>query len=129
MLVFVLPLLLAWSIVFPCIFMYLVYRIKGALNDVDNRRKLGYFYNEYTQEGYLWEFVKIFEKELIIIVLTYYEDRIVVKGLIIFLIVFIYGVFTIKFHPYSSKKLNIIDRFSTAICAVSLCLGVLIYAA
>lgn len=61
--------------------------------------------------------------------LTYYEDRIVVKGLIIFLIVFIYGVFTIKFHPYSSKKLNIIDRLSTAICAVSLCLGVLIYAA
>ena len=44
--------------------------------------------------------MKIFEKELVIIFLTFYEDRIVVKGLVIFVIVFIYGAFTVKFHPY-----------------------------
>lgn len=109
--------------------MYLVYKLRNKLDDFESRKKLGYFYNEYTKEGYLWEFVKIFEKELIIIFLTFYEDRVVVKGLIIFLIVFFYGGFTIRFQPYSSKRLNFIDRLSTAICAASLCLGVLIYSA
>lgn len=89
--------------------------------------KLGYFYNEYNQEGYLWEFVKIFSKELIIIALTFYEDAVVIKGLIVFLIIFFYGGFTIIFTPYSSKRLNFIDRLSTAICSGSICLGVLIY--
>ncbi|CAD8063527.1 unnamed protein product [Paramecium sonneborni] len=124
---FVAPMLICWAFLFPCIFMFLVYQMRNHLDKVENRKKLGYFYNEYTSEGYLWEFVKIFEKELIIIFLTFYEDRVVVKGLIIFLIVFFYGGFTVRFHPYSSKRLNFIDRLSTAICAASLCLGVLIY--
>ncbi|CAD8128288.1 unnamed protein product [Paramecium sonneborni] len=124
---FVAPMLICWAFIFPCIFMFLVYQMRNHLDKVENRKKLGYFYNEYTNEGYLWEFVKIFEKELIIIFLTFYEDRVVVKGLIIFLIVFFYGGFTVRFHPYSSKRLNFIDRLSTAICAASLCLGVLIY--
>lgn len=109
--------------------MFLVWKIRDALDDFENRKKLGYFYNEYTKEGYLWEFVKIFQKELIIIFLIFYEDRIVVKGLVVFLIVFIYGGFTVKYHPYTSNRLNNIDRISTAVCAASLCLGVLIYAA
>ena len=90
--------------------------------------KLGYFYNEYNEEGYLWEFVKIFSKEMIIIFLTFYEDQVVIKGLVVFLIIFFYGGFTIIFTPYTSKRLNFIDRLSTAICAGSICLGVLIYA-
>lgn len=75
----------------------------------------------------MWEFVKIFSKELIIIALTFYEDAVVIKGLIVFLIIFFYGGFTIIFTPYSSKRLNFIDRLSTAICSGSICLGVLIY--
>lgn len=63
-----------------------------------------------------------------IISLTYYEDKIVIKGLIVFLIVFFYGAFSFTFIPYKLKKLNFIDQMSTAVCAVSLCLGVLIYA-
>ena len=90
--------------------------------------KLGYFYNEYNEDGYLWEFVKIFSKEMIIIFLTFYEDQVVIKGLIVFLIIFFYGGFTVLFTPYTSKRLNFIDRLSTAICAGSICLGVLIYA-
>lgn len=80
--------------------MYLVRGVRAKLDDFESRKKLGFFYNEYTKEGYLWEFVKIFEKELIIIFLTYYEEKVVVKGLVIFLIVFFYGGFTIIFKPY-----------------------------
>jgi hypothetical protein len=49
------------------------------LNDIDVRFRWGYFFNEYLQQSYYWEFVKILQKELIIIVLTYYDQDIVVK--------------------------------------------------
>lgn len=98
------------------------------MTEIESRKKWGYFYNEYTKGAYLWEFVKIFEKELVIIGLTYYEDKIVIKGLIVFLIVFFYGAFSYEFTPYKMKTLNKIDQLSTAVCAVSLCLGVLIFA-
>ena len=124
---FVTPWLIAWAFLFPSIFFYFVRQIRNDLDNLQNRMKLGYFYNEYNQEGYLWEFVKIFSKELIIIALTFYEDAVVIKGLIVFLIIFFYGGFTIIFTPYSSKRLNFIDRLSTAICSGSICLGVLIY--
>ena len=125
---FILPLLFAWALIFPSVFFVFVKRIKNNLDDLHNRMKLGYFYNEYNEEGYLWEFVKIFSKEMIIIFLTFYEDQVVIKGLVVFLIIFFYGGFTIIFTPYTSKRLNFIDRLSTAICAGSICLGVLIYA-
>ncbi|CAD8060588.1 unnamed protein product [Paramecium sonneborni] len=126
--IFIGPNLLLWSIILPLTFMYLIRRNKHQLETMEIRKRWGFFYHEYTNQAYLWEFVKIFEKELVIISLTYYENKIVIKGLIIFLLVFIYGAFSFAFIPYKQKKLNFIDQMSTAVCSCSLCLGVLIYA-
>ncbi|CAD8151814.1 unnamed protein product [Paramecium pentaurelia] len=126
--IFICPNLLVWSILLPLTFMHLIRRNKHQLDNMEVRKRWGFFYHEYTNQAYLWEFVKIFEKELVIISLTYYENKIVIKGLIIFLIVFLYGAFSFTFIPYKQKKLNFIDQMSTAACSCSLCLGVLIYA-
>ncbi|CAD8146912.1 unnamed protein product [Paramecium pentaurelia] len=126
--IFIGPNLLLWSIILPLTFMHLIRRNKNQLDSMEIRKRWGFFYHEYTNQAYLWEFVKIFEKELVIISLTYYENKIVIKGLIIFLIVFLYGAFSFAFIPYKQKKLNFIDQMSTAVCSCSLCLGVLIYA-
>ncbi|CAD8140909.1 unnamed protein product [Paramecium octaurelia] len=126
--IFIGPNLLLWSILLPLTFMHLIRRNKHQLETMEIRKRWGFFYHEYTNQAYLWEFVKIFEKELVIISLTYYENKIVIKGLIIFLIVFLYGAFSFTFIPYKQKKLNFIDQMSTAVCSCSLCLGVLIYA-
>lgn len=92
--------LLLWSVIFPLIFLYCVKNNKDQLNKMSVLKKWGFFYHEYNEKSYLWEFVKIFEKELVIISLTYYENQIVIKGLIVFLIIFIYGAFSFAFIPY-----------------------------
>ncbi|CAD8143908.1 unnamed protein product [Paramecium octaurelia] len=126
--IFIGPNLLVWSLLLPFIFMHFIRRNKHQLENMEVRKRWGFFYHEYTNQAYLWEFVKIFEKELVIISLTFYENKIVIKGLMIFLIVFLYGAFSFTFIPYKQKKLNFIDQMSTAACSCSLCLGVLIYA-
>jgi hypothetical protein len=124
---FATPMLVLWAILLPGIFAFLVFLIRHKLNDSENRYRLGFFYNEYEQHAYFWEFVKIFEKEFIIIALTYYEEDIVVKGLLIFFMIFIYGELSYKVNPFKSKMLNDLDFFSTTVCEVSICLAILMY--
>lgn len=45
---FVAPMLICWAFLLPCLFMFLVYNVRNKLSDFDTRKKLGYFYNEYT---------------------------------------------------------------------------------
>jgi hypothetical protein len=78
-------------------------------------------------DAYYWEFVKIFQKELMIIVLTYYQDQYIIKGILVFFLIFGYGMLALKTSPYMSKVLNFLDLESTFVCAVSLCGIVLIY--
>ncbi|CAD8050685.1 unnamed protein product [Paramecium primaurelia] len=128
MVIFAGPNIFCWGALFPYIFMHLIRRNNQTLRTIETRRKYGYFYNEYTQHAYLWEFVKIFEKQFVLMALTYYEDTVIIKGLMVFLIVFIYGILSFEFQPYQSKRLNYIDQMSSAVCVLSLCLGVLIKA-
>ena len=51
---------------------------------------LGYLYHEYKNNAYFWEIVKILEKELVIIILKFYEDSIIIKGVIIQFITYLY---------------------------------------
>lgn len=55
------------------------------------RELWGYLYNEYAIKAYYWEFVKILQKECIIIVLSYYEDYIQIKAILIFLVIYAYS--------------------------------------
>lgn len=56
------------------------------------------------------------EKEIIIIALTYYDDEIVIKGLLIFLAIFFYGELSFRINPFKSRTLNYLDFFSTMVC-------------
>ena len=58
----------------PFLFLRLVKSCNRTLEEFNTLKKWGYFYAEYNKEAYLWEFVKIFEKCLVIIALSYYED-------------------------------------------------------
>jgi hypothetical protein len=66
------PMLVLWTVLLPGLFLFLLFRIRHRLDEPENRYRLGFFYNEYENHAYFWEFVKMFEKEIIIIALTYY---------------------------------------------------------
>ena len=84
-------------------------KYKDKLNDLFVLRLYGYLYNEYNHVVYYWEIIKICQKELIIIFLTFYEDIIIIKGTIIFIIVFCYDLFSKRYKPYKRVELNRLD--------------------
>lgn len=71
---FVAPNLACWAFLFPGGFLLAITLSRHKLDLVKYRMRWGFFYNEYTKGAFFWEFVKIFQKEFIIIFLTYYED-------------------------------------------------------
>ena len=84
-------------------------KYKYKLNDTYVLRLYGYLYNEYSKAAYYWELIKICQKELMIIFLTFYEDIIIIKGTIIFIIIFCYDLFSKRYKPYKRVDLNRLD--------------------
>ncbi|CAD8084407.1 unnamed protein product [Paramecium sonneborni] len=126
---FCIPLLFFFGAIVPA---YLWYGIRKNLHHLDLtkvRQIWGYLYNEYKSYAYYWETIKILQKELIIIVLAYYEDHIPIKASLVFLILFGYSFLATAQKPYMSGDLNYLDSKSTVVCAVSIILSSSIYTA
>ncbi|CAD8087564.1 unnamed protein product [Paramecium sonneborni] len=126
---FCFPLLLIFSIFIPTFFWYGVKKNKSNLDKTKVRQKWGYLYNEYKLHAYYWETIKILQKQLIIIVLAYYDDHIPIKASLVFLVLFGYSFLTTSQKPYMTGDLNYLDTQSTVVCAVSIILGSSIYSA
>ncbi|KAM3129372.1 hypothetical protein pb186bvf_018520 [Paramecium bursaria] len=124
---FVLPVLILFGFLVPLILYLKMSKFKARLNDTFVLRVYGYLYNEYSKVTYYWEIIKICQKELIIIFLTFYEDTIIIKGTIVFLIIFCYDVFSKRFKPYKRVDLNKLDSQSSSVCGFSIVLGMAIY--
>ncbi|CAD8209458.1 unnamed protein product [Paramecium octaurelia] len=124
---FVLPSFLVIAFLIPVIFFFAIYYNRKRLDDKSIRQQWGYLYNEYTHQAYFWEIVKIIEKELLLIFLSYYDEYVVKKGILVLLVIYIYQELNIKFKPYSSPNLNKLDSYSANVCIISIALGIGIY--
>ncbi|CAD8048507.1 unnamed protein product [Paramecium sonneborni] len=126
---FIIPSFLILGLIIPFFFWFVVYYNRKQLNQTKVRKMWGYLYNEYKLQTYYWETLKIFQKELIILVLQYYADYVAVKASLVFLILYIYSNLSTKYRPYQSALLNKIDFLSTSICSISIVLASSIYTA
>lgn len=63
--------------------------------------KYGFFYNEFTHDCYYWEFVKMIEKLAIACIMVYFTENVVTKGLLAFLVIFIYMAILYVNEPYT----------------------------
>ncbi|CAD8113596.1 unnamed protein product [Paramecium sonneborni] len=126
---FCLPLLFTFGCILPFFLWFGVHKNKHHLDFSYVRKTWGYLYNEYQLHAYFWETLKILQKEIIIIVLAYYDDHVPIKASLVFLVLFSYTFITIKQKPYMTGQLNKIDTQSTVVCAVSIILASSIYTA
>ncbi|CAD8067418.1 unnamed protein product [Paramecium sonneborni] len=126
---FILPSTLALALIIPAYMFINLYIQRQKLEEENTRKNWGYLYNEYSKNAYFWEIVKILQKGFIIIFLTFYEDLVIIKGALVFMIVFLYQLLTRKYRPYQILQLNIIDELSTLICGTSIVLSITIYQA
>ncbi|CAD8200138.1 unnamed protein product [Paramecium octaurelia] len=121
------PVLFTFGVLLPGLLFNRLYKIRNTLQHMKNRLIWGYLYNEYKEIAYYWEIIKIIQKELIIIVLTFYQDQIIVKAVLAYGIIFIYNYLTLQIFPYQSMQLNILDHQSTRVCGFSIVLAIGIY--
>ncbi|CAD8214829.1 unnamed protein product [Paramecium octaurelia] len=121
------PLLFIFAIFIPIYFFYGLYHNSEKLDQKKVRLQWGYLYNEYTKSAYFWEVIKIAQKELMIIFLTYYDDRIIIKATIILLITGLYLELNKNYKPYKQSALNQLDCYSTNVCLASIVLAIGIY--
>ncbi|CAD8200405.1 unnamed protein product [Paramecium octaurelia] len=121
---FCIPTLLLFSIAIPLYLLIGLYQNKSKFNRKLVRQSWGYLYIEYRNIAYYWEIVKIFQRELIILSLTYFEDSILIKAIIVILILILYLELNKKFKPYNVNYLNELDYFLTNTCITSINLGI-----
>ncbi|KAM3138602.1 hypothetical protein pb186bvf_009354 [Paramecium bursaria] len=126
---FVLPVLVVFGFLIPIILYRNMSKFKDKLDDTNVLRLYGYLYNEYSKVTYYWEILKIGQKELIIVFLIFYEDVIVIKGTLVFIIIFAYDIFSKSYKPYKRIDLNELDSQNSFVCAFSIVLGMAIYVA
>ncbi|CAD8202516.1 unnamed protein product [Paramecium octaurelia] len=123
------PGLLLWVLVLPTAFWYVCYQ--GAqqmkLNSFRFSQSWGFFYHEYRRERYYWEFIKIFYRSLISILICYFQEEIIVKGILSFLVVYAYYGLSTHFNPYNLRVTNDLDQLSSVVLSLSLIVGVFLY--
>lgn len=80
------PGLLLMLFVIPIAFMYFLYmgNQNDKLDEITYMSSWGLLYHEYQKESYLWEFVKIFYRSLITVLICYFAEDIVIKVIQIF---------------------------------------------
>ena len=59
-----------WTVGIPLMIFVQLYRNKDNLNKSYMKLKYGFLYKEYNSKHYYWEFVKIAQKILIIVILS-----------------------------------------------------------
>ena len=123
--VLAIPSLILWGVLVPAVLFWKIYLHRHRLKEVKVRLKYGYLYQEYRI--FFWEFVRMYEKILIIIFMEFYDSEIVFKSLLVLIAVVSYFVLLDKFKPYNIKNQNQIDKMTSTVLAISIFCGLLIW--
>ncbi|KAL4474430.1 hypothetical protein ABPG72_007829 [Tetrahymena utriculariae] len=120
--VLVLRFLLLWVVVLPTILFIKIYisKQKHTLNRAVTNLKYGFLYQEYQEQAYYREFIKIIQKMAIVLILNFYSQYIIIKGILVYIVILFYEVFATKMKTYKIDQLNQIDIYSTKICPFTL---------
>ncbi|KAM3136869.1 hypothetical protein pb186bvf_010954 [Paramecium bursaria] len=124
---FIIPFLLIISILIPFSIVILLYKKQKLLNKPKFRMIWGYLYIEYIDSAYYWEIIKLQQKQIIICILTFYEDLIILKSILIFLTIVLYDIISKVKQPFKKRKQNQLDQKVSQILAGSIVFAQIIY--
>ncbi|CAD8120689.1 unnamed protein product [Paramecium sonneborni] len=106
--------------IIPGIFTLCLTRYKDSLQRYDIRRQWGFLYLEYQPKAYFWEIIRIISREMIIIAITFYQDNLVIKCTLLFIIMFAYSYTNYIVLPFKTKKFNQLEQKSILLCTFTL---------
>ena len=119
------PALFLWAIGAPLMILWRIFKNRKRLDSITIYIKYGYIYEEYNI--FYWEFIRMYEKILITIVISFYDSDILLKGILVLIILILYRILLDKKNPYKTKRLNKSDKLANFVCLISIMMGLLIF--
>ncbi|CAK92602.1 unnamed protein product (macronuclear) [Paramecium tetraurelia] len=120
MMMFAIPGLGVIGILIPFSLFFLMYVNRDQLDQIKLRRHICYLFNEYNSESYYWEQIKLSKKIIIIIILTYFENNVLLTASLLGLCLLFYQLLAVKQKPYIIQSLNFLDIQTGQICSISI---------
>ncbi|EAR92246.3 transmembrane protein, putative (macronuclear) [Tetrahymena thermophila SB210] len=117
---FVVPLTILVSFIIPLIFFVILFKNRKNLNNPSFLIKFGFLYKEYKSQFYFWEFIKIIQKTIIMVVLSYFQQLYATKGYLVLFTILIYQALCFKLEPYKKPEINQLDFMQASVCSFSI---------
>ena len=118
---YALPSLIVWGLGIPLVSMMLVFKHRKRLDHEPTMLKFSYFFNGYREKYYLWEFVILFRKILIIgIAIMLVNFSFTIQILTAFALMFVFVIIQIIYMPFHSRELNNLELMSVTVTAITL---------
>ncbi|CAD8191453.1 unnamed protein product [Paramecium pentaurelia] len=115
------PILFTLSIIIPFLMFMKIYKNKNNLNKI--KSTWGYLFSEFNENAYFWEIVRLGMKNLVIIIITLFDQYIVLKATMVFLLIQGYQQLTKSYQPFKTKNLNQMEDFGSKVLSISVVLG------
>ncbi|CAD8128827.1 unnamed protein product [Paramecium sonneborni] len=124
MLFFIVPFLIIFGGLIPFfLFLIIVIQKEHIEKGEKMRAHISYLLNEYEKKCYYWEQIKLLQKAIMILILTYFETNILMKASLLGLCLLFYQLLSSKNRPFITSKLNNLDLQSGQICSISIFLA------
>ncbi|CAD8167816.1 unnamed protein product [Paramecium octaurelia] len=119
----IIPLLLIFGCIIPFSLFLLMFRNRFRLFKLKFRKHICYLFNEYNEKQYFWEQIKLIQKTFIILVITNFENNVLLKTTLLGICLEIYQVLANNSKPYIISKFNNLDLESGQICLIAIFLA------
>ncbi|CAD8214598.1 unnamed protein product [Paramecium pentaurelia] len=104
----------------PSALFLLLYIQRDKLDKIKFRKHICYLFNEYNNENYFWEWIKLQKKTVIILIMTYFETNIFLKASLLGLCLLLYQLYAVRQKPYILNNLNELDVSTGQICSIAI---------
>jgi hypothetical protein len=109
----VLPGLMVWGFAVPFFSLYFLSKNRKELYSSDVKVKYGFMYSGYRLKSYYWEFVIMFRKVILIMIITFFSRfRVIIQGLLSLVLLVLVFYLQTYFRPFTDEKLNRLEEES-----------------
>ncbi|CAD8146159.1 unnamed protein product [Paramecium octaurelia] len=122
---FIIPIFILFLIILALDFVAIFQR-KQQLTLLKTKMMFGYLYLNYKSKYYYWEYCKLIQKFLLVIVILQFQDQIVWKATFVVLIIVVYQQLVEKYQPYKASLFNNLESHMHIVCLATIIFSILI---
>ncbi|KAL4499751.1 hypothetical protein ABPG72_017291 [Tetrahymena utriculariae] len=112
------PLIIAWSLA-PLIILFYLRKRSQSLQTCFTIFYFGYYYQEYKEQFYYWEFIRIYLRVIIVVTFTLTSQSLLLSFQIALLFLFLYIMASLYLLPAKNKYLQKFDLLCYLILAIN----------